>query len=75
MLDVRLTANARALGSRQAAQIQSHAHSLRYSNTAGAVGGNQSVLDGGGALIYSTLGSGGAETRPMNVAYHPRIHA
>ena len=69
--DVRLTANARTLASRQAPQIQSHAHNLRYSNTAGAVGGNQSVLDGGGALTYSTLTTGGTETRPVNAAYHP----
>ena len=73
--DVRLTANARTLASRQAPQIQSHAHNLRYSNTAGAVGGNQSVLDGGGALTYSTLTTGGTETRPVNAAYHPRVHA
>ncbi|AOB29905.1 hypothetical protein AKI39_03175 [Bordetella sp. H567] len=69
------TANARALGSRQTAQLQSHAHNLRYSNTAAASGANQSVLDGGGALTYTTLVTGGTETRPVNAAYHPRIHA
>ncbi len=37
-------------------------------------GGNQSVLDGGGALIYTTLNYGGTETRPVNTAFHPRIH-
>ena len=68
------TANARTLASRQAPQIQSHAHNLRYSNTAGAVGGNQSVLDGGGALTYSTLTTGGTET-PSQRCLSPRVHA
>lgn len=69
------TANARALGSRQVDQFRSHTHNIRYSNNATPSGANQAVLDGGGASGVNTLGAGGAETRPVNAAFHPRIHA
>ncbi|MNK65208.1 hypothetical protein D3C87_844960 [compost metagenome] len=55
-------------------QVQAHSHSFRYNNLA-PIGGNQAVLDGGGSLSFSTTNIGGSETRPINVAYHPRIHA
>jgi hypothetical protein len=68
------TANARALGSKQAQQIQAHAHAFNYSNKA-PISGNQAVLDGAGSLGFSTTNAGGSETRPLNTAYFPRIHA
>lgn len=67
------TANARNLGSLQHDQFRSHAHT--YNGTA-LVG----IAAGSGVNIYgnfsgTTSTAGGAETRPVNVAYLPRIHA
>lgn len=73
MPDVRLTANARTLATRQAQQVQSHLHtSLAVGVGEGSLGLGQSsyALYGSG----TTGLSGGPETRPMNIAYHPRIH-
>lgn len=78
-MTVRATANARALGSQQAGAIQSHSHALpqqifqdiatdRYFQ----LGGGQRIASG---VAVSTSAFGSAETRPRNLAYHPRIHA
>lgn len=77
MPDVRLTANARALASRQAQAVQQHAHGIGFRispNRVDTVTGEKAwaLLDGSG---MTTAGAGGAETRPINTAYHPRIHA
>lgn len=57
----------RGLGSAQAGDIQSHNH-----YTAGQVGGGGSGVPGGGNgtgyQVYYTSNTGGAETRPRNVA-------
>lgn len=83
MLDVPFTANARALASRQAGAVERHRHYASNSNLWGPVG----TASGGAVAIYSLgsqsgfeTGDGSAqglksETRPMNAAYHPRIHA
>lgn len=79
MLDVCLTANARALGSRQREAINEAALEILVERDAyGAASGN------GRPVFQSTLTSfraagvikagGGKETRPHNTAYHPRIH-
>ncbi|WP_287813180.1 hypothetical protein [Achromobacter sp.] len=70
------TANARVMGSRQGAAYQQHSHGIsnRISpNRVEAVTGTQAwaLLDGSG---MTTDGAGGAETRPVNTAYHPRVH-
>jgi hypothetical protein len=71
------TANARALGSRQADQFRSHRHQLLgdlWDTTSGA-----SQMQPGGKSGFGnsrwTETVGGAETRPINVAFLPRIHA
>lgn len=74
MYDVRLTANARALASRQVQQVQSHQHgslSIGFGNGSLGPGETSYALYGAGG---ATGFAGGTETRPMNVAYHPRIH-
>lgn len=82
MPDVRLTANVRALASRQAGTVERHRHYASNSNLWGPVG----TASGGAVAIYSLgsqsgfeTGDGSAqglksETRPMNAAYHPRLH-
>lgn len=67
---------ARGMGSAQAQAIQQHMHSVAFRispNRVEAVTGIQAwaLLDGSG---LTTDGVGGAETRPRNVAFHPRIH-
>ncbi|WP_156330714.1 hypothetical protein [Achromobacter dolens] len=76
MFDALFTANARAMASRQAQAIQQHAHEIAFRispNRVEAVTGAQAwaLLDGSG---MTTAGAGGAETRPINTAYHSRIH-
>lgn len=75
-MTVRATANARALASRQAQAVQQHAHGIGFRispNRVEAVTGDQAwaLLDGSG---MATGSAGGAETRPVNTAYHPRLH-
>jgi hypothetical protein len=73
------TANARALGSRQRDAFRSHTHNEVF--TSGTGGGY--TLVNFGSVTASTLSvsniptgaAGGAETRPLNAAFHPRIHA
>ncbi|AUA58938.1 Uncharacterised protein [Achromobacter spanius] len=73
------TANARELGSKQSDQFRSHGHAqnaatLDRSGNANAAGGTLLAVRNLGEGL-TTLATGGAETRPMNAAYHPRIHA
>ncbi|WP_238892123.1 hypothetical protein [Achromobacter insuavis] len=71
-LDVRLTANARALGSAQIDMFKAHSHTIPNQ---GAGATTASLTNGNGdSNTYPTGTSGGAETRPVNTAYHPRIH-
>ena len=90
MRDVHLTANARPLGSTQAAGTGPLALSVW---AAGQSGGNATVLNPPGLratngvvdvgapdywtnlYIGQAIGGDGAEVRPRNTAYHPRIHA
>ncbi|CUI71933.1 phage tail protein [Achromobacter xylosoxidans] len=71
------TANARPLGSRQQDAFREHSHPLSVNREQVSGGGSGSAglllasLGGGGG----TSPAGGRETRPANVAYHPRIHA
>lgn len=73
------TANARALGSKQGGAIQSHRHPLYgYLMVANGTGGGLFGLNTGSGSTTSTsyIGdAGGAETRPVNAAYFPRVHA
>ena len=76
-MTVLATANARALGTLQAQGLQQHIHNItkRISpNRVEAVTGTQAwaLLDGSG---MTTDVAGGPETRPVNAAYCPRIHA
>lgn len=77
MLDVRLTANARVLGSRQADQLRSHAHGLPNLPSLNGSGSSWKSADVpyNGTATQATASAGGTETRPTNTAYHPRIHA
>ena len=65
------TANARTLGTRQFDAFKSHAHSGGGSFTQGATGGATII----GGTNTPTGAVGGTETRPVNTAYAPRIHA
>lgn len=73
------TANARALASRQAGALQAHRHLLYgYLMSANPTGGGLFGLNtGSGSGTSSTYigDTGGQETRPVNTAYCPRIHA
>jgi hypothetical protein len=70
------TANARALGSRQAHQFQAHSHGLLLRDFNSGFGTVPfGTAGGGGSGGGVTSNSGGTETRPTNTAYHPRIHA
>lgn len=57
----------RALGSAQADALKSHTHNWNYDIvTAGASGGAVNVVVGGATAVISS--TGGAETRPRNIA-------
>lgn len=89
--DVRLTANARTLAGRQTDSLRGHAHGTLVQRSVGAPGSTMPVVnDGNNQVPFNANGSdsrytitsgaqslnvGGAETRPLNTAYHPRIHA
>ena len=75
MLDVPLTANARAMGSRQSDSIRSpyNIGRLLSNSYAWAPGSN----NGAGMLLANAGMDGvlaGPENRPTNTAYHPRFH-
>lgn len=77
MRSVRLTANARALGSSQADGLKDHTHLLGGAAQIDGAGGALSrKADNVGNTFTGGIVSGArAETRPVNTAYHPRIHA
>ncbi|MFY1849013.1 phage tail protein [Achromobacter dolens] len=71
------TANARVLASRQLDAFKSHDHpelGARYDTSTTA--GITTILHKGVETLglINTGPTGGAETRPRNVAYHPRLH-
>lgn len=66
------TLAARALGSLQGDQNKAHTHGYGQPNTTGA-GSNTSGI-GTSNNVTSTASSGGAEARPINTAFAPRIH-
>ncbi|CAE35583.1 hypothetical protein AZ22_3648 [Bordetella bronchiseptica 980-2] len=73
------TANARVLGGRQADQVKSHRHALNGylmapTASGGGLFGPNTGSSSGQAANYIEF-SGGAESRPINTAYHPRLHA
>ena len=57
----------RAAGNTQADAFKSHSHGIGYSVGA-AAGGGANMPNGGNPLTYQTQATGGAETRPKNVA-------
>ncbi|MFY1901498.1 hypothetical protein ACOTBZ_17635 [Achromobacter xylosoxidans] len=89
MLDASFTANARTLGGRQLDALQkitgavgdfpsmtSVASGAFYTAQAGSGGyGDTSVIYNRGHFDSSRVARASTETRPANVAYHPRIHA
>ncbi|OZI23020.1 hypothetical protein CAL26_05925 [Bordetella genomosp. 9] len=68
------TANARVMGSRQSNQNKAHTHSVPnlVSLNNGAVWRSSEPYNG--LATTATGSSGGAESRPDNTAYNPRIH-
>lgn len=69
------TSAARGLGSTQGQQIQSHQHSVGITPTATtpASGGIANQVTAFSTAMLSGA-TGGAETRPVNTAFAPRIH-
>lgn len=70
------TAAARKVGSLQSQAIQDHSHPIAFrispNRIATATGSSAwALLDGDG---FATNPTGGVETRPINVAFAPRIH-
>lgn len=57
--------SARVFGSSQTDQLEAHVHTYQ---TGGVLGGGFPSLDNGGGLFVNTTSTGGAETRPRNVA-------
>lgn len=70
------TANARALGSGQPDAIRAHQHAMPYPlwDTHSGTSGSMSGSGSSGYASQATSLAGGAETRPTNTAYAPRIH-
>jgi len=75
MPDVPFTANARALGSKQLNQNKAHTHSLPTLTSLGTGNLWRSAENYNGTTATATGSAGGAESRPDNAAFHPRIHA
>ena len=79
------TANARAVGSRQLDAMQGHWHEARTAALGGGATNNLGRDNGGGianGMVRKPISDGvngeprtSVETRAVNVAYHPRIHA
>lgn len=61
------------MGSGQADQFRSHRHGIGTSYTNGS-GAAPATNPNAGTDSFSTS-AGGSETRPINVAYAPRLHA
>ena len=80
MSNVRFTANARTLGTRQTDQLKRHSHApnmyVSYNNSPRS---NSATIALGSANYFvippEDMAEGGAESRPVNTAYAPRIHA
>jgi len=72
------SANERVLGSRQLDAFKSHSHRLvgsgLSSNSGPVTGSAPNVTTYIPQVNFWTSGAGGAETRPINTAFHPRIH-
>ncbi|VFR33729.1 Prophage tail fiber protein [plant metagenome] len=68
------TANARVLGSVQGQQFLAHNHGYGISQSVQS-GTGGAAITGGVTPAANTATAGGAETRPVNVAYSPRLHA
>ena len=83
MLDVTFTANARVAGSRQAPSLEDHEHkpsgnsqfTMLYPSGNSGFGAGPGYTVNGAMQTGAMTAKGGAETRPVNTAYHPRIHA
>lgn len=82
MHSVHVTANARAMGSRQSEAVNTNANVLRqaaktWASSGTGVGSSQIYLGESGIPTYGEglAFFGGKETRPINTAFHPRIHA
>ena len=60
---------ARGIGAAQSGAVESHTHTVVAYNSAGAGGGLAKNGTGDAPINVATSGSGGAETRPRNVAY------
>lgn len=73
------TGTARAAGTLQADDIKSHNHNIDNGGSRiwGGTGSADSASSAGNRsyLYRPTNNTGGTETRPVNVAFHPRIHA
>lgn len=70
------TANARSLGSRQADGIREHAHGIAGAAQIDGAGGavSRKADNIGTTSTAGIVGGGRSETRPVNIAYHPRLH-
>ncbi|VVE55317.1 hypothetical protein PIN31009_04956 [Pandoraea iniqua] len=71
------TGNARTLGTKQVGSIQRHSHTLTMfaSSTVFPAGSYSAVMQTpGDSPSSATNETGGAETRPTNTAYAPRVH-
>lgn len=71
------TANVRALASRQADSFRNHSHPLPNVPSLNGSGASWKSADMpyNGLSTQATVAVGGTETRPVNVAFLPRIHA
>lgn len=61
------------MGSRQIDQFKSHTHWLN-AGVANVVGNGGYPVPYASGTAFGTTASGGAETRPLNAAYAPRLH-
>lgn len=78
MSKVLFTANARALGSRQGAQVRVKSKTWRImgaDSDSAIYSIGTGVTQGISQMDSLFPDAGTAETRPRNVAYHPRLHA
>lgn len=72
------TANVRALGSMQNHQFQDHSHfstGAGWKNSSGNGSGGFGVGSGNAGEYTVISGNHGVETRPLNTAMYPRLHA
>lgn len=80
-MTVRATANARALGSKMGDSNRMHGHLpsgyVSHYKTPGASSASIAIVNSGNFWVIpaTDMQDGGPEARPVNTAYHPRIHA